>query len=142
MSRQSPRLRETRQRREVYRSVAATATHPTAEWIFSSVRRKLPNISLGTVYRNLSVLRDEGLVREIIGHDRCARYDANTMPHAHFLCTDCGFIADVASPLPSVDWSTVSELVGCEVEVELLELRGRCASCRNRADEEAEPLAC
>ncbi len=142
MNHQSPRLRETRQRREVFRAVAATASHPTAEWIFSSVRRKLPHISLGTVYRNLSVLRDEGMVREIIGHDRRAHYDANTMPHAHFLCTECGFIADVASPQPSIDWSTVRELVGCEVEQELFELRGRCASCRSRANQESEALAC
>lgn len=142
MTPQTPRLRETRQRREVFRAVATTVTHPTAEWIFASVRHKLPNISLGTVYRNLSVLRDEGLVREIIGHDRRAHYDANTMPHGHFLCTGCGGIVDVAYPLPTVDWSAVSELVGCAVEQELFELRGRCAACCRRAEQESEALAC
>ena len=58
------RTRETRQRRVVYETIKSTHSHPTADWIFEKVRAEVPKISLGTVYRNLSVLKDEGAIRE------------------------------------------------------------------------------
>ena len=67
------RTRETKQRRVVYETIKNTHAHPTADWIFEKVRRQLPKVSLGTVYRNLGVLKEEGLVREIYGNDRRAR---------------------------------------------------------------------
>ena len=60
-----PRTRETRQRRVVYETIKNTHSHPTADWIFEQVRTEVPKVSLGTVYRNLSVLKDEGVIREI-----------------------------------------------------------------------------
>ena len=74
------RTRDTKQRRVVYETIRETLSHPTADWIFERVRTTMPKISLGTVYRNLSVLKDEGMVREIYGSDRRAHYDANTVP--------------------------------------------------------------
>ena len=130
------RTRETQQRRVVYRTIKETHSHPTADWIFEQVRAELPKISLGTVYRNLSVLKDEGLVREIFGNDRRAHYDADLSPHAHFICTDCGQIWDIPEA-PSVDWRTFKELVGCEVIDQRLELHGHCAACRLVDDEHA-----
>ena len=61
------RTRETRQRRVVYDTIKGTHSHPTADWIFEQVRTEVPKISLGTVYRNLSVLKEEGVIREIYG---------------------------------------------------------------------------
>ena len=123
------RTRETRQRRVVYRTIKETHSHPTADWIFEKVRGELPKISLGTVYRNLSVLKNEGLVREIFGNDRRAHYDADLSPHAHFICTDCGQIWDIEG-VPDIDWRTFKELVGCEVTDQRLEFGGRCAACK------------
>ena len=62
---QRSRTRETKQRRVVYETIKNTYSHPTADWIFDKVRHRLPKVSLGTVYRNLGVLKEEGLVREI-----------------------------------------------------------------------------
>ena len=128
---QRPRTRETRQRRVVYETVKGTMSHPTADWIFDQVRTTLPKISLGTVYRNLSVLKDEGMVREIYGMDRRAHYDANTSPHAHFICKECGTIADVHST-PDFDWRSLKELVGCEVSEQRTEFVGVCSACNVR----------
>lgn len=125
---QRPRTRETRQRRVVYETIKNTQTHPTADWIFEQVRNTLPKISLGTVYRNLSVLKDEGVVREIYGVDRRAHYDADLSPHAHFICSDCGQIWDVFG-VPEIDWRTLKDLVGCEVSDQQLDFHGRCAAC-------------
>jgi Fe2+ or Zn2+ uptake regulation protein len=122
------RTRETRQRRVVYETIKETHSHPTADWIFEKVRAEVPKISLGTVYRNLSVLKDEGVVREIYGVDRRAHYDADLSPHAHFICSDCGQIWDVFG-VPEIDWRTLKELVGCEVSDQHLDFQGRCAAC-------------
>ena len=67
MARQAS-VRETQQRRVVFETMRGTRTHPTADWIFEQVRGTLPKISLGTVYRNLSVLKAEGMVREVCRH--------------------------------------------------------------------------
>lgn len=129
---QQTRTRETRQRRVVYETVKETTSHPTADWIFDQVRTTLPKISLGTVYRNLAVLKDEGLVHEICGIDRCAHYDANISSHAHFICTDCGSISDVHST-HDYDWRSVKELVGCEVKEQRTRFLGVCAGCRHQS---------
>lgn len=122
------RTRETRQRRVVYDTIQKTHSHPTADWIFEQVRTQVPKISLGTVYRNLSVLKEEGVIREIYGNDRRAHYDADLSAHGHFICTDCGQIWDVFG-VPEVDWRTLKEMVGCEVTEQRLDFQGRCAAC-------------
>ncbi len=123
-----PRTRETKQRRVVYETIKNTFSHPTADWIFEQVRDTLPKVSLGTVYRNLGVLKDEGLVREIYGNDRRAHYDADTSRHAHFICDTCDRIIDVRG-VKNIDWRTLKDLVGCEVTEQNVTFTGRCANC-------------
>ncbi len=125
---QRSRTRETRQRREIYEAIRDTHSHPTADWIFEKVRTEVPKISLGTVYRNLSVLKDDGAIREIYGADRRAHYDADLSDHAHFVCAECGRIIDVHG-VAKVDWRTLKELVGCDVNDQRVEFHGRCAPC-------------
>lgn len=132
---QRPRTRETRQRKVVFEAIKNTQSHPTADWIFEQVRNTVPKISLGTVYRNLSVLKEEGLIREIYGNDRRAHYDATTTPHAHFICSECGGIGDVHSQI-EVDWRSLKELVGCDVAEQRLEFVGTCAACRHHQQTE------
>src|SRR5882672_7526392 len=75
-------------RRVVLDVVRATESHPTAEWVHQMVRRRLPRVSLGTVYRNLRLLVAEGLVNELPGPH--ARFDGNISEHHHFTCVACG----------------------------------------------------
>ena len=84
-------LRLTGPRRVVLDVVRATETHPTAEWVHRMVRRRLPRVSLGTVYRNLRLLVAEGLVKELPGPH--ARFDGNLSEHHHFTCLSCGRIS-------------------------------------------------
>jgi Fur family peroxide stress response transcriptional regulator len=125
------RTRDTKQRRVVYETVKGTLSHPTADWIFDHVRMTMPKISLGTVYRNLAVLKDEGVIREIYGSDRRSHYDAQTESHAHFICSECGAIADVHG-VQEYDWRALKELVGCDVTEQRIEFAGTCAPCRHR----------
>jgi Fe2+ or Zn2+ uptake regulation protein len=129
-----PRSRETKQRRFVYETVKNTHSHPTADWIFEKVRRQLPKVSLGTVYRNLGVLKEEGLVKEIFGNDRRAHFDADISNHAHFICSVCDEINDVRG-VKNIDWQTMKDLVGCEVEEQTVVFTGRCPGCRQNTQE-------
>jgi len=133
---QPTRTRETKQRRVVYETIKNTYSHPTADWIFEKVRHRLPKVSLGTVYRNLGVLKEEGLVREIYGNDRRAHFDADTSPHAHFICHVCDQIIDVRDA-KKIDYRPLKDLVGCEVLEQQIVFSGRCAGCRRQAPKKA-----
>ena len=81
--------------REIIREIIySTNSHPTADWIYGKVRESIPNISLGTVYRNLKQLTDEGMIR-IIHDGSLTRYDWNRDSHDHLKCTLCGEMIDV-----------------------------------------------
>ena len=128
-------LRLTGPRRVVLDVVRATETHPTAEWVYQMVRRRLPRVSLGTVYRNLRLLVAEGLVKELSGPH--ARFDGNLSEHHHFTCLSCGRISDV--PAPSTDphsralCGRVAAQSGGSVTHHRIEFYGRCSECQRRA---------
>ena len=92
--------RNTRQRGVILEILQETEAHPTAEMIYRDARKVIPNISLGTVYRNLNFLRDQGLVREIRPSDGgSSRFEGVHTPHAHFHCKECNGLLDI--PLPA-----------------------------------------
>jgi Fur family ferric uptake transcriptional regulator len=123
--------RATPQRDLVLELVRSTMDHPTADWVHRQARRRLPRISLGTVYRNLERLAAEGLIRELRLAGGAVRYDGNTGRHYHVRCLGCGRVRDL--PL-SVD-TRVEELAGRAVNYRILghtlEVHGLCPSCRD-----------
>lgn len=88
-------MRYSRQREAVYNVLASTDTHPDVAWIYSQVRKDIPNISLGTVYRNLGELVASGRAMRIAVENDCERFDAKAYAHPHFACTCCGCVSDV-----------------------------------------------
>jgi len=112
----------------VYETLKASTEHPTAEMVFLEVRKTLPKISLGTVYRNLGVLKEQGLIFEIPGPHHTMHYDANLEPHAHFICEECGTIVDVWDcRKPSCRGK--DQLQGFVVQHWNVEFRGLCQDC-------------
>ena len=89
--------RMTKQRQAIINMLINSKDHPTAEEIFEVVRQDLPEISIGTVYRNLQMLLAEDLVKEIARTRSGARFDANLHPHSHFFCQSCGRVYDIPS---------------------------------------------
>src|SRR5262245_50213250 len=87
--------RRTQQLEETYRVLCVQQDHPTAEQVFKRVRRRIPSVSLGTVYRNLEKLRVRGEIRVVRVRDEAARYDAVTDEHDHFVCDNCGAVLDI-----------------------------------------------
>ena len=126
-------LRLTDPRRVVLEVVRGTDSHPTAASVHRLVRRQLPRVTLGTVYRNLRLLVAEGLVNELPGPH--ARFDGNLSDHHHFTCLRCGRIADVAGPMTEPHsralCTRVAERSGFSVTHHRIEFFGRCPACRS-----------
>jgi Fe2+ or Zn2+ uptake regulation protein/peroxiredoxin len=95
-------MRYSKQRSTILEVLQGTDSHPTAEWIFENVRRTVPDISLGTVYRNLNQLADGNLIQRLYD-DGFVRYDGNTARHDHFRCGQCQKIFDIDIPLGGVE---------------------------------------
>lgn len=130
-------FRLTDPRRLILEVVQGTDIHPTAEWVHRQVRRRLPRVSLGTVYRNLRLLVEEGLVQELpgasgrrAGMSRLARFDGNTSVHHHFTCSDCARIHDLtASVDPALDRQMTARS-GFQISHHRIEFYGCCPACR------------
>ena len=87
-------MRYSFQREIIKEIVCSTKSHPTADWIYSEAKKKINNISLGTVYRNLKILEEIGSIN-LIYDDNLIKYDGNTEEHHHLKCTECGKLIDV-----------------------------------------------
>ena len=125
--------RSTRQLDATFRVLFGSREHPTAEQVFRAVRRELPTISRGTVYRNLGKLLAARRVRLVHVHDRCARYDARLDPHDHFLCTRCTMLVDVESaPSSHRRVRPRARVRGHRVEGRTLTFYGVCRGCEEQ----------
>ncbi|MBI3600601.1 MAG: transcriptional repressor, partial [Nitrospinae bacterium] len=77
------------QREVILNILRSTKSHPTADWVYEQARRLIPGISLGTVYRNLKILKEDGTISELSFANTFCRYDGNAEPHYHFTCEKC-----------------------------------------------------
>ena len=125
--------RYSRQRETIYQAVLASRTHPTAEMIHEQLRAELPQLSLGTVYRNLRLLVEEGRLQELDGPT--ARFDGVTAPHTHLRCKRCGQVLDLDSlPYdPSLD--RLAAAGGAVIESHTLVFTGLCPACAGKEPE-------
>jgi Fur family peroxide stress response transcriptional regulator len=119
----------TPQRIEIFREVAQTGNHPDAETVFQGVRKRMPTVSMDTVYRTLWWLKDLGLVN-ILGPQRArARFDANLSRHHHFVCTQCGLTQDfISDQLDSLKLPDAVLSIG-HAEKTQVEVKGLCLKC-------------
>ena len=121
--------RTSKQRALVLEVIRSTTDHPTADWVHRQARRRLPRISLATVYRNLKQLAEQGLIREIQAAGHASRFDGNTGRHYHVRCLGCGRVNDL--PM-SVD-PRLEEAAGRAINFRILshqvEFHGVCPLC-------------
>lgn len=128
-------LRLTHQRLEVVREIARSDAHPDAESIYRAVRKRVPTISVDTVYRTLATLSDLGLVKRVGLTPSAARYDANARHHHHFICTRCGLIRDIDDRgLDAVKAPASTASLGRVESIEV-QLRGVCVDCAREEQE-------
>ena len=124
-------LRLTAPRRLILEVVRGTDTHPTAAFVYARVRRRLPRVSLATVYRNLRRLAAEGFLLER-ADEGGIRFDANLTRHDHFTCLSCRRIFDVPAATRRPQARAVPG-AGFEILDQRTEYYGRCAACRRRS---------
>lgn len=118
-----------RQREALKKVLRGTRSHPTAEWLYEEICREYPNISRGTVYRNLAQLSDAGEILRLSIGDASEHYDGITRPHDHFVCTKCGAVIDVTAPVPDTVNSCVEESIGARIDKKSLIFYGLCKEC-------------
>ena len=125
-------LKLTHQRLEIFREVASSIEHPSADAVFRAVRERIPMVSLDTVYRTLWMLEDLGVVTTLGPRRGTVRFDANPRQHHHFVCVRCGLTRDFESPafdalrVPS-GVKEYGDVLGTRVE-----LRGVCRRCSRK----------
>jgi Fur family peroxide stress response transcriptional regulator len=122
--------RTTKQKRVVLSILQNTDTHPTADWIYQEARKVLPDISLGTVYRNLNLLRDLNIIKELNYGSGQSRYDGNASNHYHFVCEKCKRILDLDLPLIEGLDEQINKDYDLEVFCHRMEFYGLCKSCQ------------
>ena len=120
-----------RKRDAILQCVRSTDAHPSADWVFEHVKEQMPDISLATVYRNLALFKDQGLITSLGTVKGVERFDGNTEPHVHFICTQCGNVQDLPEiSVPEELNSAVAQSSGGRVDNCQLSFTGICGECR------------
>jgi Fur family peroxide stress response transcriptional regulator len=126
----APRRRNrTPQRDRLLAYLRDTDTHPTAAQIHDAIGPDLPGLSLATIYRNLEVLVDEGLVDEVSVPSSSTRYDGNPRAHHHFLCDRCSRIIDVELPEPRMLRRKLHDAYALRARSVSIDFHGLCPEC-------------
>jgi Fe2+ or Zn2+ uptake regulation protein len=135
------KLRSSNQRSVVQQVVESAHDHPTAQAVFDRARTRIPSISLGTVYRNLQLLVQEGLLLERKVDDRPARYEANRSRHYHICCFQCGALENLSVPYQKLLDRRVQKMVRYKLQEHRMEFYGICPQCQADEQDRARPAA-
>lgn len=133
---QLPNMRLTTQRQIILEELSKVTSHPTANEVYDMVRKRLPRIGLGTVYRNLELMADSGMILKLEVGGTQKRFDATTECHYHIRCTNCDKVDDIDIPVQY----HVNEAAGQKSSYRILghhiEFSGVCEDCQKSAGED------
>ncbi len=125
-----PTIKRSKQREAIVTFLMTRKDHPNADTIYMNIKKEFPNISLGTVYRNLSLLSDRGEILKLTYEGGADRYDGNVDPHYHFICQECGEIIDM--DMESID-QKVRDIAGenfsGQINQSVIYFKGICKNC-------------
>lgn len=122
--------KHSRKRDAILDCMRSTTCHPTAEWVYQQLKPVFPDLSLGTVYRNLAMFKANGTIQSIGVVGGLERYDAQVHPHAHFICTCCGKVTDL--PMEQLNPALLEDaarLANGAITGYQLQFTGLCAVC-------------
>ncbi len=122
--------RNSRQRERILALLQGTEIHPTADWIYAQLKPEFPHLSLGTVYRNLAILTDQGLVKKIQSGSTYDRFEARVNHHYHLICTRCDTISDLALPIYEEINQRAGQMTDFHIQEHRIDFYGLCSSCR------------
>lgn len=125
-------MRMTKQKKIIVEVLRSTKSHPTADWIYEQAKKQLPYLSLGTVYRNLNLLKNMGEIMELNYGSTYSRYDGNPETHYHFQCQECGKVYDLdISPKEQLD-TYAEDIKEHDIISHRLEFYGICQECKQK----------
>jgi Fur family ferric uptake transcriptional regulator len=131
-----PQMRLTTQRQIILEELEKVTSHPTANEVYDMVRKRLPRIGLGTVYRNLELMAETGIILKLEVGGTQKRFDATIAPHYHIRCVSCGKVDDIDIPVMAEIDKTAAEISQYQVLGHHIEFSGVCWSCSNPTEEE------
>lgn len=124
--------RDTEQRKQILDLLKGKTDHLTAEYIYKRLKKKFRRLSLGTVYRNLRILKERNLIWELDFGGGFSIFDGLTSPHYHFICNSCQKVFNLRIPaMRELDYK-VRELTGFQVDYHRLEFFGLCDTCKRK----------
>ena len=131
--------RYSKKREAILTAIRGTRCHPSAEWVYQSLKPEHPDLSLGTVYRNLIFFQQRGEIQSVGVVKGQERFDGETRPHSHFICNSCGAVSDLEGIQVDTGLDqTVSRQYGFAVERHELTFYGRCPKCMQEQKYEEE----
>lgn len=125
-------MKYSKQRDALLTLLKSTRSHPSADWLYTELKKEFPNISLGTVYRNLALLADNGSILKIATSSQKEHFDGFTNPHYHFVCNACDSIYDVELDNTRFLDKSVEQELSAEVDSHSLVFYGVCSKCKKR----------
>ncbi len=130
MNAPAPMIRLTTQRQIILEELAKVKSHPTASELYDMVRKRLPRIGLGTVYRNLELMADNGMILKLEVGGTQKRFDATTDPHYHIRCSCCGKVEDMEVPVIDNLVTAAAEHSSYQILGHHVEFTGVCPDCQ------------
>ena len=121
--------RKSRQRERIYEAIRASKSHPTAQEVYGALKREMPRLSLGNLYRNIAILLEEGRLQAGEFGSGTVRYDAVTSGHYHFVCERCGAVSDLDMPAVEAITEAARRLSPHRVSGHTVRFYGTCAAC-------------
>lgn len=132
----TPQMRLTTQRQIILEELGKVTTHPTANEVYDMVRKRLPRIGLGTVYRNLELMAESGIILKLEVGGTQKRFDATIDPHYHIRCINCGKVDDIEMPVMSEINQAAEDLSQYQVLGHHIEFSGLCCECNDIEEEQ------
>ena len=129
----NPTAKNFRKRNAIYDCLCQSKTHPSAEIIYTQLKQQIPDLSLGTVYRNLTLFKNQGLAISVATVNGVERFDGNTAPHVHFICNGCSAVIDLEDmEVPRALCTSAENSCGGHIADCQLTFTGTCRSCINK----------
>ena len=122
-------VKHSKQRDALLAILKGSKTHPTADWLYGELRNEFPNISLGTVYRNLKKLSDDGTILKLDIGTGTEHYDGYTHAHYHLVCNSCNSVSDIDFSVDNLN-SLAEKSCGGKIHNHTLIFYGKCKKCK------------
>ena len=133
------KAKQFRKRNAILAGLRQTKSHPSAEALYAMLKPEIPDLSIGTVYRNLNLFKEQGLIISVGTVNGVERFDGNASPHVHFVCTDCGSVLDLEEMvLPPSLTQAAERCCGGQIDACQLTFSGLCRNCINQEKERGE----